>query len=263
MASIIGQQDPNFRPIKISDVKSRMLNLAQTSAFSVRISPPSPVQDYLTTSGREFNYSLDGQVVELGCFDAKLPGTSLATVDMENDYSGVRERQAYRRMFDNTMDFSFYVNKDYDVIELFDGWIDYINGIGVDESDVSIGDLQSTAAFYRMRYPKGSGGYKCNFTIRKFEKSLTRRENSPSRFLTYTFVDGFPLNIISSPISYNNSDVLRVTISMAYTRYTRTRGKIANSSGDVSGVNAAPDAGDANDGGGILPLGQVIIGDLS
>jgi len=262
MASNNAQQDPNFRPFKLSDVKSRMLNLAQTSSYSVRITPPTSVQQYLIKSGRNFNYALDGQVVELSCFSAKLPGTSLATVDMDNDYSGVRERQPYRRMFDDLIDFSFYVNQSYDAIEFFDGWIDYINGVEVDASDVTRSDLQSTSAFYRMRYPKGGGGYKCNFTVRKFEKSLTRREISASTFLTYTFVDGFPLNIISTPISYNGSDVLRVTISMAYTRYIRTRGDVQGSSGNVSRI--APDAGDANDGGGILPLDQNFdIGDLS
>ena len=44
---------------------------------------------------------------------ASLPGTSLATTELNNDHSGVTERHAYRRQYDTTSSFTFYVDHDY------------------------------------------------------------------------------------------------------------------------------------------------------
>jgi hypothetical protein len=43
--------------------------------------------------------------------------------------------------------------------------------------------------------------------------------------LTYEFVDAFPLNVISMPVSYAQSDVLKLSVSFAYTRYVRIRSR--------------------------------------
>ena len=43
--------------------------------------------------------------------------------------------------------------------------------------------------------------------------------------MTYEFVDAFPLNIISIPVSYEQSDILKLSVSFAYTRYVRFRSK--------------------------------------
>ena len=34
-------------------------------------------------------------------------------------------------MFDSTIDMTFYVDKSYDVIEFFEGWVDYMSGMNV------------------------------------------------------------------------------------------------------------------------------------
>ena len=48
--------------------------------------------------------------LNLQCTEASLPGSSLATFDINNDFHGVTERHAYRRMFDERIDFTFYVD---------------------------------------------------------------------------------------------------------------------------------------------------------
>ena len=53
--------------------------------------------------------------------------------------------------------------------------------------------------------------------IRKFEKNLSEKQ------LIYEFVDAFPLNLISMPVSYAQSEVLKLSVSFSYTRYVRYR----------------------------------------
>ena len=64
------------------------------------------------------------------CNSCTLPGTSLSTHEVVGDYTGVRERMAYRRQYDDNVDFTFYVDHDYKVVDLFEGWINYISGQG-------------------------------------------------------------------------------------------------------------------------------------
>ena len=63
------------------------------------------------------------------CCEATLPGSSLTTHEVNNDYHGVTEKMAYRRMYDETLGLTFYVDRDYKVIELIEGWMDYITGV--------------------------------------------------------------------------------------------------------------------------------------
>ena len=77
---------------------------------------------------RNFNYYADGENVELMCSAASLPGVNLFTHEATNDFTGMSEKMAYRKDFGNTLDLTFMVNNRYDVIELFDGWVDFIAG---------------------------------------------------------------------------------------------------------------------------------------
>ena len=81
-----------------------------------------------------------------------LPGTSLSTHEVIGDYQGVRERMAYRRQYDDTVDLTFYVDHDYKVVDFFDGWIDYISGQGNGQR-LSNTDARKFGANYRMNYP--------------------------------------------------------------------------------------------------------------
>ena len=201
------------------------MNVAQTSVYQVKLQPPAEVVSHLS-SNNNFSYSQDGENVELMCEATNLPGTSLSTHEVIGDYHGVRERMAYRRMYDATTDFVFYVDHDYDVIEFFDSWVDYISGMGEGQY-LSKDSAKSSAANYRMNYPNS---YMTNVYISKFEKDVSPDNkifNDGDKYsMTYTFVQAFPLNIISTPVSYQQSDVLRVTVSMAYQRYVREKKKI-------------------------------------
>ena len=60
---------------------------------------------------------------------------------------------------------------------------------------------------------------KVSLEITKFEKNLDSRRQTKT--LTYKFVNCFPLSINSMPVSYDGSQLLKCTVSMAYTLLTR------------------------------------------
>jgi hypothetical protein len=206
---------PSPNTLSISKIKSNLLNLAQTSVYQVKLQPPSDVQNFLSQEGRNFSYLLNGESIELLCSDTNLPGSSLATHDVTNDYPGVTEKFAYRRIYDETIDFTFYVDSDYKVIEFLDGWINYITGQGT--TFVNDRYVDKTR-YYRMNY---SNLYKTDgLYITKFEK-----DNRSS--MTYQFIGAFPVNIVSMPVSYEASSILKCTASFSYIRYIRTRNRVS------------------------------------
>ena len=191
--------------ITTSQIKSRILNIAQTSIYQVKLQPPSSVVAFLNSRG--FSYATSGDEIELMCSGATLPGASVVTHDATNDYMGVSEKMAYRRMYDASLDLTFYVGRDYGVIEMFDGWLDYMSD---GNPNTSPRNLKSPYVGYRMKYPET---YRTNIFLSKFEKDVA------SSGLHYTFVGAFPTNISSMPVSYDSSDLLKVSVSMSYIRY--------------------------------------------
>ena len=202
---------PRPNKVNTSTIVNRFLKFSQTSVYRVKVQPPFGVQNFMNRQGRAFDYGNDGRDIEFLCTEASLPGTTLATHDVTADYMGVTEKMAYRRIYDESIYMTFYVDKKYNVIEFFDGWIDFISGVG--RNGVRQ-DYKSTAIGYRMSYPRE---YKSNIYVTKFEKDL--RDNQ----LQYTFVDAFPTSINSTPVTYAESDVMRYNVSFSYVRYVRER----------------------------------------
>ena len=219
------------RPQKltVSKIKSRLLNTAQSSLYRLTLSVPQAVRNRLSLS------SLDYDNISLLCSEAVLPGSSLTTHEATNDYAGVTEKMAYRRMYDETISLTFYVDRDYKVLKLFETWMDYITGI----DDTST--YETPYVSYRMSYPVT---YKNNIFITKFEKDQFMREYSNSRkasarvprtILDYTFVNAFPLSLTSMPVSYEGAQVLKCNVSFNFIRYVqKRRATIRQGSGDMT-----------------------------
>jgi len=199
---------PSPNKLSISTIKSNLLNLAQTSVYQVMLTPAPGLSSFAEFRGIT---GLDISKIELLCSDTNLPGSSLATHDVTNDYPGVTEKFAYRRIYDETIDFTFYVDSEYKVVEYIDTWMNYVTGQGTTFGNV---DYVDRTKYYRMNYPNL---YKTNgLYITKFEK-----DNSNS--MTYQFIGAFPINIVSMPVSYEASNILKCTASFSYIRYIRTR----------------------------------------
>jgi hypothetical protein len=193
--------------LSVSKIKSRLLNVSQSSQYVLTLSVPAAVRSKVA----DLN-DLDFENISLSCSDANLPGSSLATVDVTNDYQGVTEKMAYRRIYDDVLGLTFYVDRNYNVIKLFERWIDYISGI----TDTT--KYKSPFTNQRVRYPKT---YKNDIFVTKFERdqsspiSLLLKKN----VLDYTFVQAFPRDITAIPVSYESSSVLKCNVSFSFIRY--------------------------------------------
>lgn len=206
------------RPKKISDIKPILTNVAQTSHYQVQFGGlPADLMRYLNT--RDIDQRFIVENAGLLCASASLPGSSLATADIRGDFMGVSEKMAHSRIFSD-MSLEFYVDSDYKMLNFLEHWMEFASGGSRD-------DPTNPGYYYRMRYPSS---YKCNRTkIYKFDKDFSRQ-------IEYTFLGMFPINLSSTQVSYQSSDVLRVSASFSYERYipgsTTSISKYNNTSGN-------------------------------
>ena len=205
--------------LSVSKIKANLLNIAQSSLYKMTIPIPTAVRSTLNLNDGDY------ENINLLCSEATLPGSSLTTHDVTNDYHGVTEKMAYRRMYDETVGLTFYVDRDYKVIQLIEGWMDYITGIDDKQT------YKKPYASYRMAYPSS---YKENMFLTKFEKDQFTRDFSETRggtrttsrtVLEYTFVNAFPLSLTAIPVSYEDSQVLKCSVSFNFIRYVMERKK--------------------------------------
>ena len=199
--------------LTVSTIKSRLLNVAQTSLYRLTLSIPPAVGASLNLTPADY------ENINLMCSEATLPGSSINTHEVTNDYHGVTEKMGYRRMYDETIGLTFYVDRNYKVIELLEGWMDYITGINNKDK------FKSPYKNYRMSYPTT---YKRDIYLTKFEKDQFTRDFSVTRggskttsrsTLDYTFIRAFPLSLTAIPVSYEASDVLKCNVSFNFIRY--------------------------------------------
>ena len=212
--------------LSVSKIKANLLNIAQSSLYKMTIPIPTAVRSTLNLNDGDY------ENINLLCSEATLPGSSLTTHDVTNDYHGVTEKMAYRRMYDETVGLTFYVDRDYKVIQLIEGWMDYITGIDDKQT------YKKPYASYRMAYPSS---YKENMFLTKFEKDQFTRDFSETRggtrttsrtVLEYTFVNAFPLSLTAIPVSYEDSQILKCSVSFNFIRYVMERKKSLVTGGD-------------------------------
>ena len=225
----------------LSDIKATILRPAMTSQFMMYIDFPGEVKSHMSARGLA---DPQGGVLRgglnLACSEASLPGSSLATLEQTSDRTGVTERHVHRRMFDDRIDLTFYVDaENYLPIRAFEYWKEYIT-IGNSETlesaaKQSTSKFAETNYFYRMNYPDFYA-LDQGFRVVKFERDFDGSfkgnggvVNGTQNGLTYNFVRAFPIAVASMPVSYDASSLLKCTVSMTYIRYYITDGV-----GDVS-----------------------------
>jgi hypothetical protein len=189
-------------------------NLAQTSYYQVDF---SSLTTFSTTNGdltllkfledRGIDKDFISKSSGLLCSEASLPATSLATGEVKDNFMGISQEFAHTRLYTD-FDFTFYIDSDYKNLKFFESWIEYISGGNMKDLPVP---TQSNY-YRRMRYPDS---YKCQtITITKFERNL-----NSGNTLKYSFINAFPKTISAVPVSYGNSDILKVNVSFNYDRY--------------------------------------------
>jgi hypothetical protein len=207
------QGAPNPSIKTLSEIKSKLLSPALTSHYQCWFNPPKKVRDWIETfRGFDYDFVENSELISLSCSEASLPGSSLMTNEINDDHTGMTERHAYRRQYDDRADFTFYVDYgadtgNYNVLWFFESWIAYI----MNESNVD----PSNNYFYRTNWPVNYQSPA--LYINKFERDYK------GKFLQYRFLKAYPISISSMPVSYDSSQLLKCTVSFTYTRYIINR----------------------------------------
>ena len=197
------------KPRPVADLKKSILNASLTSYYECHFNPPSAISGGIegptgkVTGGLIPGANSDEDYM-LSCMEASLPGTSLATVELTNDHSGITERHVHRRQYDTTASFTFLVDRDYKQIKLFETWIGYI---------VNEQNSKDPNYFYRVNFPNQ---YKTMIGITKFERDYLKNKRPP---LEYRFLNAYPISIDSMPVSYEGVQTLKCTVNFNFSRY--------------------------------------------
>ena len=192
------------RPRRISDFKPTFTNLAQTSHYQVFFAGlPLMLRQHLRVRG--LNSRFVSETAGLLCNSALLPGSRLATADIVGNRMGVSEKMAHSRIF-TQIQLEFYVDNEYKTLKFLEHWMEFIaNG------STSRLNRQSSKDYYvRMEYPDT---YKCDETkIVKFDRDYNEE-------LEYKFIGLFPIDLTSTPVRYEQSEVLKATATFSFDRY--------------------------------------------
>jgi hypothetical protein len=203
----------SVRPRRISEFKPILGNLAQSSHYLVQFGAlpiDGGLSSYLSSRGIDRRFILEN--AGLLCYSASLPTSSFGTFTTDGNHMGVRENFAHSRIYSG-IQLDFYVDRDYKMLNFLEGWMEYISS-----GNRAISQTQDSY-FVRMQYPRS---YKID-TVRifKFDRDYKRE-------IEYNFKGFFPENISSVPVTYMNSDVLKVSASFVYDRYIAGKSNSVN-----------------------------------
>ncbi len=222
---------------KMSDVQETFGALSQSSQFMVslnlsRSSTAGTLNNYLTDCGLFREARGTSETYDFLCSDATLPGSAFSVAEESGSRQGILERFPIQRIYSD-FDLSFYVDKEYNTIRLFEEWLNWIDplhtGAGVYQGeDEGQEGFDESNSFFRFRYPRK---YKTKVSILKFERGFWDNPNKTEResrlldqpILKYDFIDTYPMNIVAIPFSYEGTTMTKVSVSFSYARYAVTK----------------------------------------
>ena len=206
----------------VDDIKSTILSPSLTPYFEVQFPVPTFLQGLMGGDSDPNKY------LTLLCTEAVLPGNNLITFNVDNDFSGVTEKMPHRKVYDQNLNLTFYVNAEgassYYPIRFFESYIAYVAGEDPSDKD-SLNSLRNSNYFYRMSYPDEYMVDSPGLIVKKFEKGgkfvppTVDKANPVDRELTYEFIRTYPTAINSMPLSYGDAEVLKCTVTYSYIRY--------------------------------------------
>jgi hypothetical protein len=206
-------------------------NLSLTSQFKVSLhltDGGSDLMDWLKNSGvinnPKYNRT-NPYIYDFYCAEAVIPGISFDVTEEMGSRQGTIERFPTRRLFPEfTM--TFYVDSEYNLIRLFEEWMNFINplyaGTGIlpaNEKGQGNNLGKDRRDFFRFRYPDD---YKRIISITKFERNFNSDDPNNVKFpphLTYRMLEAFPTNITAMPLTYEGSQIVKTTVTFQYLRY--------------------------------------------
>jgi len=206
-------------------------NLSLTSQFKVSLhltDGGSDLMDWLRNSGVINNPKYNRTnpfIYDFYCAEAVIPGISFDVTEEMGSRQGTIERFPTRRLFPEfTM--TFYVDNEYNLIRLFEEWMNFINPLYSDAGLLPANEKgqgnnlgKDRRDFFRFRYPDD---YKRIISITKFERNFDSSKPNDIRFspqLTYRMLEAFPTNITAMPLTYEGSQIVKTTVTFQYIRY--------------------------------------------
>jgi len=240
----------------INDTQKLIGDLSLTSQFKVSLLLGSgtgfiktakkqrTVENHLSDCGLLSN---SNEKYDFMCAEAVLPGSTFDMAEESGSRQGIIERFPTRRIYSD-FNLTFYVDSNYDLIRLFEEWMNFIDplhsqnevyqGSKVGQNRGSYLDSQD---FYRFKYPNT---YKKLIAISKFERDFVYENSSKQSkslrdqsTLTYQFIDAFPTNLTALPLSYEGSTITKTTVNFSYSRYVVMKHKgrgILSNTGNIS-----------------------------
>ena len=205
---------PAISGINMSNAKAYFGQLAFTNYYQLFIKPGWQQDGFLKFLNKpetKLAYDVDFSFLDsLGilCHEAVLPASAYATSEVKDNFMGITQEFAHTRLFTD-IDLSFYVDRDYRVINFFEAWMNYISG-GGDEP------LTAIPGYYRrfnypVNYKNKSGIY-----IKKFERDYSTADK---KSITYQLINAFPKSMASIPVAYGDADLLKVSVTFNYDYY--------------------------------------------
>jgi hypothetical protein len=210
-------------------------NLSLTSQFKVSLhltnvdAGGSGLMSWLKSSsvigGNKNDITSNAFIYDFYCAEAVIPGVQFDVTEEMGSRQGTIERFPTRRIFPEfTM--TFYVDNEYNLIRLFEEWMNYINplygGTGLlppSPRGQGDDDGKDKMDFFRFRYPDD---YKRILSITKFERNFDTKDQNNIKYpphLTYRMLEAFPTNITAMPLTYEGSQITKTTVTFQYTRY--------------------------------------------
>jgi hypothetical protein len=221
----IPNASPIFSKLAISTQFKVSLDLVRRSQVGDNVS----LYEYLTNCGLFVDTNSTSQKYDFLCSQASLPGSNFNISEEMGSRQGMTERFASRRIY-NEFDLTFYIDNDYNVLRMFEEWMNFINPVydgtrgrydGNESSQLNA--YQDRNTYSRFRYPDD---YRRKIQITKFERDFLQNPNDRNNtfknmpLLTYHFIDTFPVNLNAVQMSYDGSTFLQVTVTFTYLRHT-------------------------------------------
>ena len=224
----IPNASPIFSKLAISSQFKVSLDLVRQNPSGDNLS----LYQYLTNCGIFLDTNSTSQKYDFLCSQASLPGSNFDVSEELGSRQGMLERMAFRRLYE-PFDLTFYIDDDYNILRMFEEWMNFINPVynqtngRYDGSESSQLDAyQERNTYSRFRYPDD---YRRRISITKFERNFLKNPNDKNNtfenipLLTYRFIDAFPTILSPVQMSYQGSTFLQVTVQFHYLRHTVER----------------------------------------
>ena len=117
------------KPYNMSIANRLIGSFGTDKSFLVTISSLTPeVESYLQsfTNASDVRRFLSERNVGILCNDASLPTTSYATAEVKDNFMGIPQQFAHTRIYTD-IDFTFYIDENYTLLKIFEGWMEYIS----------------------------------------------------------------------------------------------------------------------------------------